>query len=266
MWIKQVFGTAKPVIGMVHLKALPGTPLYDSDGGVTAILDAAGRDLFALIDGGIDAVMFCNENDRPYLIDAGSEQVAVMAAVIGALKSRITVPFGVDMLWDAGAAISIAHATGAAFVREVLTGVYSSDMGLWTPDAGKALRHRRAIGATDVKVLFNINAEFASPLGTRDTVTIAKSVAFGSLPDGICVSGAMTGTEVDHSTLGQVKRVVGDVPVFVNTGVRVDNVAKYMSVADAAIVGTSLKVDAVTWNPVDRARVSALMDVARACR
>jgi uncharacterized protein len=266
MWIKQVFGTTRPVIGMVHLKALPGTPLYDSEAGVDGILQGARRDLEALIDGGIDAVMFCNENDRPYTISVGSEQVAMMAAVIGALKSRISVPFGVDILWDAEAAISIAHATGAAFVREVLTGVYSSDMGLWTPDAGKALRHRRAIGADNVKVLFNINAEFASPLGTRDTVAIAQSVAFGSIPDGICVSGAMTGTEVDQSVLGQVKRVVGDVPVFVNTGVRADNAARYLSVADAAIVGTSLKRDAVTWNPVDGQRVKTLMEVVRGCR
>jgi len=266
MWVKDVFGKAKVVIGMVHLCALPGTPLYDEKAGMPAIVEAAGRDLDALQEGGIDAVMFCNENDRPYQLAVGSAQVAAMAFVMGRLRERICVPFGADLLWDPEASISVAHAAGAAFVRDVFTGAYASDMGIWSPDAGRALRHRRNTGAGAVKVLFNINAEFAAPLGARSLADVAKSVAFGSLPDGICVSGAMTGSQVDVASLESVKRVVGGVPVFVNTGVCADNVAQYLSIADGAIVGTSLKVDGITWNPVDEERVKRLMAVVNGLR
>jgi len=263
MWLTELFAKRKIVIGMVHLRALPGTPLYDERAGTDGILRAAEHDLNALQDGGIDGVMFCNENDRPYVFTAGTATVAAMSAVIGALKTRIRVPFGVDILWDPEATISVACATGASFAREVFTGSYASDMGLWSPDPGAALRHRRNIGASCVRLLFNINAEFASPLGSRPLADVARSVAFGSLPDALCVSGSMTGGEVDLSALEQVKRVAGSVPVLANTGVRADNVERYLSVADGAIVGTALKVDGITWNPVDVARVRALMDAAR---
>lgn len=266
MWLSQVFQKSKVIIGMVHLKALPGTPLYDEAGGMGAITAGALADLQALQEGGIDGVIFCNENDRPYEICVGTAQVSAMAAVIGRLSSYISVPFGVDILWDPEAAISVAHATGASFVREVFTGAYASDMGIWSPDAAKALRHRRSIGALGVRLLYNINAEFASPLGSRSSVEVARSVAFGSLPDALCVSGAMTGQEVDGSVLAQVKQAVPSVPIFVNTGVRADNVKRYLQVADGAIVGTGLKRDGITWNPVDKKRVEALMAVVREVR
>jgi hypothetical protein len=263
MWLTELFAKRKTVIGMVHLKALPGTPLYDERAGMDGVLGAAEHDLVALQDGGIDGVMFCNENDRPYLLAVTTTEVAAMSAVVGALKSQIKVPFGVDILWDPTATISVACATGASFAREVFTGTYASDMGLWSPDAGAALRHRKNISATGVRLLFNINAEFASPLGSRPLEEVARSVAFGCLPDALCVSGSMTGHEVDLSALEKVKRVAGGVPVFANTGVRADSVERYLSVADGAIVGTALKVGGITWNPVDKSRVQALMAAAR---
>jgi len=266
MWLQQVFAKPKAIVGMVHLKPLPGTPLYDAVGGMQAILEAARKDLHALQAGGIDGVMFCNENDRPYLLDADSAQVAAMAYVVGCLKKDISVPFGMDVLWDPIASISLAHATGAAFVREIFTGTYGSDMGIWAPSAGKALRHRRNIGAENVKVLFNINAEFASPMDKRSSVEIARSVVFGSTPDAICVSGAMTGSAVNVELLQQVKAATSGVPVFVNTGVKVANIRDYLQYMDGAIVGTSLKRDGITWNPVDQERVEALMKVVNESR
>src|SRR4051812_43085153 len=94
-WLTELTGKPKPIIGMVHFPALPGTPLYDSKGGMTAIRDWVRRDLEALQTGGIHAVMFCNENDRPYRLDADIASVAAMAEIIGELKAEISVPFGV---------------------------------------------------------------------------------------------------------------------------------------------------------------------------
>lgn len=265
-WLQEVFGTPKPVIGMVHLPALPGSPLYDVEKGMPWVVEWARRDLHALQDNGVDGVMFCNENDRPYMLQADPATVAAMAAVVGQLRDEIRVPFGIDILWDPLAALAVAQATGAQFVREVFTGVYASDMGFWNPSAGGALRYRRAIGAEKVRLLFNINAEFAAPVGVRPLVEVARSVVFSCLPDGICVSGPMTSMPVRAEDLKAVKEVVGSVPVFINTGARHDNIAELLPLADGVIVGSSLKVDGVTWNPVDPERVRSFMAIVRRIR
>ncbi len=254
-------GTTKVIIGMVHFPALPGFTLYDDDKGVDWIVTRVKEDLIALQEGGIDAVMFCNENNRPYTFHADFATVAVMAEVIGEIKNYIKVPFGVDVLWDPKAAIAIAKATGAMFIREIITGAYISDMGFWNTSVGELYRYRKLIDADDVKVFFNISAEFASPMDKRPVDVIAKSVVFSSLADAILISGPMTGSPPDKEAIRRVKEAVGDkVPVLVNTGMNIENVEELLGVADGAIVGTSLKKDGVTWNPVDVTRVKRFME------
>src|SRR4051794_41903133 len=102
---------------MVHLPALPGTPLYDAAGGMTAIREAVRRDLEALQTGGIHAILFCNENDRPYRLDAGFASVAAMTDVIASLRNELSVPFGVNVLWGPKATLAVAGAAGAALLR-----------------------------------------------------------------------------------------------------------------------------------------------------
>lgn len=265
-WLREVFQVDRPIIGMVHLLPLPGTPLFPRGQDVSAHVAAALQDVEALQDGGIDAVMFCNENDRPYTLRAGDAVVASMGRIIGEVLHRVRVPYGVDVLWDPKAAIALAKATGARFVREVFTGAYDSDMGLWSPRAGEALRYRQEIDAQDVRLLFNINAEFATPLAPRSAAATAKSVAFSSIPDGLCVSGQMTGEEVSVPALAEVRQAVPAVPIFANTGVRTDNVVERLQYADGCIVGTSLKQDGITWNPIDPGRVRALMQAVSSAR
>lgn len=263
----EFFGNkAKVVIGMVHLGALPGTPLYDAAGGMQRIIDAALADIAALQDGGIDAVMFGNENDRPYTLKAPAASVAAMSAAIAAVRHAIRVPFGVNYLWDPVASVEIAVATGAQFVREIFTGVYASDMGLWAPDCDGALRARRDLGRPDLKLLYNINAEFAAPLDTRPIALRARSAVFSSLADAILVSGPITGTAVDRSDLRAVREAVTQVPVFANTGVTEANVADVLAVADGCVVGTFFKEDGITWNKVDTGRVRRLMRRVEALR
>jgi membrane complex biogenesis BtpA family protein len=265
-WLKEVIGTEKAIIAMVHFPPLPGTPLYDDKESLKPILDRMTHDVEALQAGGVDAMMFCNENDRPYVIKADPVVVAVMARTIGELLPTIKIPFGVDVLWDPIAAIALAKATGGLFVREVMSGLYASDMGLWDTQPGETARYRKHIDASHVKLLFNICAEFASPLTDRDVVEVARSVAFSSVPDALCVSGVMTGSEVALSDLERVKEAVPDTVVFANTGTRVDNIAEQLSVADGAVVGTSLKRDGITWNEVDVDRVMAYMAEVRRAR
>jgi hypothetical protein len=265
-WLKEVFGHEKVVIGMVHFPPLPGAPLYDDGPGIRSIVERVIHDVEALQEGGIDGMMFCNENDRPYQMRADPATVAVMARAIGETLAKIRIPFGVDVLWDPKAAIGLAKATGGQWVREVFTGTYASDMGLWDTRCGDILRYRKAVDAGSVRLLFNISAEFASPLGTRSLAQIAHSVAFSSLPDALCVSGVMTGVEVGLSDLEHVKEAVPDQVVMANTGTRAETIARTLSVADGAIVGTGLKFEGVTWNAVDPDRVRAYMAEVRRAR
>ena len=263
---KTVFGEQKPAIAMVHLGALPGSPLYDADGGVNAIIEAARADLVALQAAGFDAVMFGNENDRPYELTVDTVSSATMAHVIGALRSEITLPFGVNILWDPMATMAVAAATNASFVREIFTGVYASDMGVWAPDAGKAIRYRNNLGRSDLAVLFNISAEFAASMDTRSLADRARSTVFSSLPDAVLVSGQITGEAAKMEELEAVKKVLPDTPVLANTGVKHETVDQTFAVADGCIVGSCLKVDGDTWNAVDPDRAADFMAKVRKAR
>jgi hypothetical protein len=263
---RRLFGDLKPAVAMVHLKALPGTPLYDRDAGIDAIVESAAKDLAALQEAGFDAVMFGNENDRPYELKVDVATTTTMAFVIGQLRSRITVPFGVNVLWDPKSSVALAAATGASFLREILTGAYASDMGLWNPDAGEAMRYRSRLGCDDVAFLANISAEFAYSLDRRSLPDRARSAVFSSIPDAILVSGQITGEAAALSDLEAVKKVLPETPVLANTGVRHETVRDVLEVADGCIVATSLKVDGNTWNPVDPDRAAEFMRLVRSTR
>jgi len=263
---QQVFGAGKPVIAMVHLGALPGTPLHDGAAGMDGILAAASADLDALQAAGVDAVMFGNENDRPYELKVDTASTAAMAYLIGRLRDRITVPFGVNVLWDPMATMALAAATGAAFVREIFTGTYASDMGLWSPDAGAARRYGSRLGAGGVATLYNVSAEFAGSLDPRSLPDRARSAVFSSVPDAVLVSGAITGEAARMEDLEAVKRVLPTTPVLANTGVKHATIADVLRIADGCIVGSALKVGGDTWAAVDPDRARDFMDRARAAR
>ena len=264
-WIQSMFRQAKPVIAMAHVPALPGTPRYDRAGGVDRLIEAVRPDVECLVAAGVDAIMFCNEDDRPYLFQAGIEQIAAMTRVVTECAPK-GIPFGVDFLWDPYAAIAMAHATGASFVREVFTGVYESDMGMWAPSAGDILRFRDRIGAAGVRLFFNVVPEFASVLGGRSVGQRAKSAVVSSLADVILVSGAMAGEQPPLQTLTDVKQAIPDFPVFLNTGAKAETIGEFLRVADGVIVGSSLKKEGYTWNPVDPGRVKVFMDRVHAAR
>ncbi|MDF1606854.1 BtpA/SgcQ family protein [Hoeflea sp. YIM 152468] len=263
---KNVFGPGKPVIGMVHLGALPGSPLHDYEAGLDGLVTAARADVTALQNAGFDAIMFGNENDRPYEFKVDIASTATMAYVIGQLRGEIRVPFGVNVLWDPISSIALAAATGAAFVREIFTGSYASDMGPWTPGAGAAMRYRDRIGRKDLAMLYNVSAEFADSLDRRSLPDRARSAVFSSIPDAVLVSGQITGEAAAMSDLQAVKTVLPDTPVLANTGVKHATIADILRVADGCIIGSALKIDGDTWKAVDPERASDLMQRARAAR
>jgi membrane complex biogenesis BtpA family protein len=260
---RRIFPSPRPVIAMAHVPALPGSPLYDASAGVQGAIDDVRRDLEILVSEGVDAVMFCNENDRPYLLEAPPVHVAAMGRIVGELAPADCV-FGVDYLWDAQAALAIAVACGAAFMREVMPGVYESDMGMFAPDAAGLLRDRRAYGADDLCILMNVTPEFASPLGSRPVGTRARSAVVSSLADAILVSGPMAGAEPAVDAVRDVREALaGSAPVVLNTGARAGNIAAFAPYIDGVVVGSDLKRDGGTWNPVERERVRRFLDAVR---
>jgi uncharacterized protein len=265
-WLDEVFGVKKPVIAMLHLAALPGDPGYDSAAGIAAVVMRAREELDALQSGGVDGVMISNEFSLPYLTKTEPITAITMARIIGELLPEVHIPYGVNVLWDGRASIDLAVATGAKFVREIFTGVYASDFGLWDTKVGEVARHRVRVGGADVKLFFNIVPESATYLAARDLESITRTTVFATLPDAICVSGATAGAPTDAEALRVVKSAAGDVPVFVNTGVRAENVAAQLDVADGAIVGTYFKQDGIFENRAQRPRVEKLMSQARRFR
>jgi uncharacterized protein len=264
--LERRFGVRKPIIAMLHLPGLPGRPWHDRSAGSDAAVESVGRDLAILRQAGVDGYLFCNEKDIPYQLAVGPEIVAGMAAIIGQLRGELDRPFGTNLLWDPIASLAVARASGASFIREVLTGVYESDLGMIEPRIGEIAGYRTSIGADDVLLFDNIQPEFASAIGSRTVADRARGAAFLGV-DAILISGPAAGTQFEMSALTAAKEAVPDgPPIIANTGVRADRIADIFRVADGAIVGTSLKVDGITWNPVDPARASALVEAAAAAR
>lgn len=258
-----VLGMVKPVIGMAHFLALPGRRGYDAARGVVALEDGLRRDLEALQKGGVDAVLFANEGDLPYRTRAKAPEVAAMAVVIGRLERELSVPFGVDLMWDPASSLSVAVATGARFVRGVLMGGYESDVGTIDTNAADLFDLRHNLGADGVALFHNLTPEFAAPLSGRSVAERARSAAYLGV-DALLISGPAAGRAIEPSDLVAVREAVPTIPVLVNTGVNESTVHQYLEIADGVIVGTSLKHDANTWNSVDPGRVKRLVSASRA--
>jgi membrane complex biogenesis BtpA family protein len=263
--LERIFGVGKPLIAMCHLRGLPGRPRHDARAGMDGVYNALREDVRALLGAGVDGLLFCNEHDLPYSIGVGVEVAAAQAAVIGRLRGEVSVPFGVDLLWDPRAALAVARATGAAFVREVFTGVFESDMGLFAPDFGALAGYRHAIGGGDIAIFANVTPEFCRSVSGRSVAERARGAAFLGA-DALLISGPQAGTAVNLDELREAKENAGDVPVLANTGVTADNAAEILEIADGAIVGTHLKIGGSTWNAVDPQRARTLVETVRSVR
>lgn len=265
-WMKELFGVEKPIIAMCHLQPLPGDPHYDHEKGIDYIVDCARKDLHALQDGGVDGIMFSNEFSLPYLTKTEPITIAAMGFVIGVLKSEITVPYGVNVLWDPIASLDLCLSVGGKFIREIISGVYASDFGLWDTNVGETVRHQVAIGAKHIKLLYNIVPEAAKYLADRPIEEIARSTEFNNKPDAICVSGLTAGAETDTQVLSKVKASVKRTPILCNTGCNKDNIVRQLSNSDGAVCATTFKYDGIFENAVDVNRVTEFMNIVKEFR
>jgi len=256
----------RAVIGMVHLRALPGSPRWDGDMG--GVVRAALDDARALAEGGADALVVENHGDVPFTagrVDAAS--VAGMAVAIAEIRRQLSLPVGVNVLKnDVRSALAVAAATGARFVRvNVHVGAVAADQGVIQSEAHDTLRYRRLLGL-DIRILADVQAKHGMPLAPVPIEQEARDCWERGLADALVVSGVATGQPTPMSDLKRVRGAVPDAPLLVGSGATPETVAELLSVADAVIVGTSLKRDGRLANPVDVERVRRLVAAARGAR
>ena len=254
----------RTLIGMVHLLPLPGSPRWE--GSMARVVDAALADARALVDGGIDAVLVENWGDMPYT--PGSVEpstIAAMTAVATEIRRACPdTPLGVNVLKsDARAALAVACAAGAAFIRvNVHSGAVLADQGVVHSDAYRTLRDRRLLDA-DVKIFADVQGKHAVPLAPVELEQEARDLVHRCLADALVVTGKATG---EPTAIGDIKRVRGAVattPLLVGSGVTPETIAELLALADGVIVGTALKRGGDVMQPVDPARVKRLVDAAR---
>lgn len=266
MWTKELFGVEKPIIALLHLRAMPGDPMYGRNDTMEQVIRAAAGELRALQDGGVDGVLIANEFSLPYEKKVSYVTVAAMGRIVGELKRELEIPFGVNIVSNPLATIDLAAATGADFVRSTFTGAYMGENGITDTNIPETLRRKKALGLDHLKLLYKVNPESDVYLGERTIEKVTKSLIFHCFPDGLCVSGSSAGSETDSGLMARVKRAAGNTPVFCNTGCTRDNVAEKLAQCDGACVGTAFKKDGKFENFVDASRVKDFMARVREFR
>jgi membrane complex biogenesis BtpA family protein len=264
--LADVFDTSKPVIGMLHIPALPGSP--QNTLGLVAIVEWVLADAEALAGGVIDGFMIENFGDVPfYPQQVPPHTVAFMTMVGAEIRRRFDLPLGVNVLRnDACAALAVAAAAGARFIRvNIYTGARLTDQGVIQGTAHETVRYRKLLGC-DVKIFADVDVKHSAPLAARKLDEEVADLVSRGCADAIIVTGSATGNPTSLEDLEIAKQAAGRAPVIAASGVDLTNVAAIMKVADGLIVGTAFKRDNVTTNPVDADRVRAFSAAVRTAR
>lgn len=259
----EIFKTANPIIGVVHLMPLPTSPRWG--GSLRAVLDRAQQEATALASGGVNGIIIENFFDAPFtkgLVDPAV--VSAMTLIVGELMNLLTVPVGINVLRnDAKSALAIASCVGAKFIRvNVLTGIMATDQGLIEGQAHELMRYRRELGS-DVKILADVLVKHARPLGSPNLTTAVQETIERGLADGVILSGWATGSPPSLEDLELATAAADGVPVFIGSGASWENISTLMQAADGVIVSSSLKRHGKIDQPIDPIRVSQFVEATR---
>ena len=251
---------SKPVIGMLHLPPLPGSPRYGGD--MAEVRSFVLRDAQALIRGGVHGLMLENFGDVPFFTNQVPAHTAChMTALALAVSQLSDLPFGINVLRnDATSALAVAHAAGAAFIRvNILSGAAVTDQGIIEAQAAQVMRYRKTIGAQGIKVFADVAVKHATTLGSLPLDQQVHDLTQRALADGIIVSGSSTGRAIDVGELQEVKQAAGSTPVIVGSGATVQSLEQLAKLSNGFIVGTHFKRAAQVNRPIDIKRVKAFM-------
>lgn len=264
----RLFRIDKPIIGMVHLPPLPGSPSYSGQP-IEEIVEFAVKEATTLQKGGIDAVLVENYNDYPYCVGSVPKLTLItMATVAYQVKKAVSVPVGVNVLFnDAEAELYLAACLGLDFIRvEGFVDLLLSDLGVLFPVASKLLRLRKELGAEHVAILADVQGKHTQALPPKDVVSSAKDALERGRANAVIVTGSRTGEAVPVELVARIKKALPNSKVFVGSGVTPENIKDVIAMCDGAIVGTYLKKDGFVLNPVDFERVQKLMEVVHKAR
>ena len=260
--LAELFVAVKPVIGVIHLRPLPGAPRYDGTP-MRDIWAAAAADARALVEGGVDGICVENGGDMPFARpeDIGPETVAALTAACLEVRAVADIPLGITCVANGVIpALAIAKATGARWVRaNQWVNAYVANEGLLNGPAPRALRYRSAIHAEDVRIFADVHVKFGAHAITADrSISEQATDAEWFDADVLIATGTRTGSPTQPSEVEEV-RTGTSLPVIVGSGLDPDRVARLFAAADGAIVGQWLKHEGRWWNPVDPVRVARLM-------
>jgi membrane complex biogenesis BtpA family protein len=253
------FSSSRPVIGMLHMAALPGAPRFAGD--LEAIRRRVMEDAAALVEGGAQGAILENFGDAPFY---PGRVPAITAAHVTALAAEVRrkfdLPLGINVLRNDGVtALAIAHAVRAQFIRvNVLCGARVTDQGVIQGIAHDLLRERAALGS-EIAIFADVNVKHSAPLAARPLADEIADLIHRGGADAVIVSGAATGSPTDLEELRAAKAAAGDTPVLVGSGITSETISHYALHTDGFIVGTSLKGDGVVANPISTERVRTLV-------
>jgi membrane complex biogenesis BtpA family protein len=262
--IQRLFGRRGALVGMLHLRPLPGAPRYRRDEGMTGVLDQALCEARILEDAGFDGVIVENGWDIPFVKpeDVGYETVAALSVVVDRIRQAIDLPVGINCLANAvEASIAVAAGAGGAFVRaNQWANAYIANEGFIEGRAGVIARYRRAIGADHVTVWADVQVKLGSHALTADRSLAeqARDAAWFDA-DALIVTGSRLADPPAADDLAIVREATG-LPVVVGSGVRADNLRALLDQADAVIIGSSLKEGGVWYGPMDK---DSVLDLVR---
>lgn len=253
----EMFGY-KPIIGMVHLPPLPGSPLYDGNG-ISSVIDYAIEEASKLELNGVDGIEIENFLDASYFPGSvGPELIASMAVIAHEVRRAVKLPLGICILADPMASIAVAHVAKAEFIRATVFTEASVDVsGVIFGRPHEILRYRKFLDPS-IKIFADVHIKHSAPLAPRPIEESAYDAAY-FLADAVIISGKHTGLPTPTRDVKAVKEVLPDVPVLVGSGLKSDTVEELFRFADGAIVGSSLKVGGKSENPVDPKRVKEMM-------
>lgn len=251
------------LVGMIHLKALAGSPGFQ--GSIDSVVVDAVADAVLLTEAGFPSLIVENFGDIPfYADDVPAATVAGMTLVVDAVARATSAVIGVNVLRnDALSALAVASATGSSFIRvNVLTGLMYTDQGPISGRAAEVARVRKTL-APDVEIWADVLVKHAIPPAGLDAAQVAEDTVERGLADAVIVSGSGTGSIPDLSIARQVRSGVGsDTSIVIGSGANANNLDRLLEIADAVIVGSSLKEDGVPTKPLDKGRVEAFVTTA----
>ncbi len=257
--LEDMFRVNQPLIGMLHLQALPGSPHFSGD--VREIRDRLMSDAEALLEGGVHGLLLENLAMRLFPRARSRTGRGRRDALACDVRRHCDLPLGINVLRNDGrSALAIAHASGADFIRiNVLCGARVTDQGIVQGIAHDLLRERALLAAEQIRIFADVDVKHSAPLTARPIQDEVADMLQRGGADAIIVSGGSTGAAVDLRELKHVQIAAAGAPVFIGSGVNGESIEQLLPYADGFIIGTSVKQEGAVANPVDVSRVAALV-------